>query len=86
MALKFLAERPIIKELWLDHDLGGEDSIRPVVEYIERNVFNGTPLDIAVVYVHTANPVGADRIVKSNLMQHYVVRRVGLDCFLDRGH
>ena len=35
-----------IDELWLDHDLGGDDTIWPVVEVLERAAFEGTPLDV----------------------------------------
>ncbi|GAA0442947.1 hypothetical protein Aca07nite_63970 [Actinoplanes capillaceus] len=51
-----------IDELWLDHDLGGEDTIWPVVEVLERAAFEGRPIEIDLISVHSANPVGAARI------------------------
>lgn len=53
-----------LDELWLDHDLGGDDTIWPVVELLERAAFEGRPLDVGVVYVHSANPVGVTQIVQ----------------------
>ncbi len=54
-----------IDELWLDHDLGGTDTIWPVVEELERAAFDEAPYDIGTVYVHSANPPGAAKILRS---------------------
>lgn len=43
-------------EVWLDHDLGGEDTIRPVVNWLDEH-----ELDIEIGIL-TANPVGFDYI------------------------
>lgn len=61
-----------VDELWLDHDLGGEDTIWPVVELLERAAFDGDALDIGIVYVHSANPVGAGKI--SQVLQRWGYR------------
>ncbi|TDC50153.1 hypothetical protein E1258_26660 [Micromonospora sp. KC207] len=58
-----------LDELWLDHDLGGNDTIWPVVELLEQAAFEGHPLDIGVVYVHSANPVGVTKIVQ--VLRHW---------------
>ncbi|WP_229406596.1 cyclic-phosphate processing receiver domain-containing protein [Micromonospora sp. NBRC 110038] len=58
-----------LDELWLDHDLGGDNTIWPVVELLERAAFEGHPLDIGVVHVHSANPVGATKIVQ--VLRHW---------------
>jgi hypothetical protein len=47
-----------IDHLWLDHDLSGEDTIRPVIDMLVRLARTGAPLDVGVVHIHTAN-VGA---------------------------
>jgi hypothetical protein len=47
-----------VDELWLDHDLEGEDTIWPVAEVLERAPFDQRPFDIGVVYIHSANPLG----------------------------
>lgn len=64
-----------IDELWLDHDLGGEDTIMPVVSFMEEAAFNGQPFQIGTVFVHSANPVGADTVVRSLTRWNYQVRR-----------
>ncbi|MER5867542.1 cyclic-phosphate processing receiver domain-containing protein [Kitasatospora sp. NPDC002040] len=64
-----------VDELWLDHDLGGEDSIMPVVTLLEEAAFNGRPFRIGTVYVHSANPSGAQTIVRSLARWNYPVRR-----------
>jgi hypothetical protein len=51
-----------VDELWLDHDLGGEDTTWPVVEVLERAAFDERPFDIGVVFIHSANPPGAAKI------------------------
>ncbi|MEU4037913.1 cyclic-phosphate processing receiver domain-containing protein [Streptomyces collinus] len=64
-----------IDELWLDHDLGGDDSILPVVTLLEEAAFNGRPFRIGAVFVHSANPVGAETVVRSLTRWNYQVRR-----------
>lgn len=64
-----------IDELWLDHDLGGEDSILPVVTLMEEAAFNGRPFRIGTVFVHSANPIGAETVVRSLTRWGYRVRR-----------
>ncbi|SCF29456.1 hypothetical protein GA0074695_5256 [Micromonospora viridifaciens] len=54
-----------LDELWLDHDLGEDDTIWPVVEVLERAAFEERPFDIGVVYVHSANPAGAAKIMQA---------------------
>jgi hypothetical protein len=49
-----------IDDLWLDHDLVGGDTIRPVVEFLVRLAVEGSPLDVGQIHIHTAN-VGAGR-------------------------
>lgn len=73
-----------VDELWLDHDLGGDDTIRPVVDLLEELCFYDEPPDIGVIYVHTANPVGASMILRSRqLNRFYTVVRSGLEPFVD---
>ncbi|MFD7875838.1 cyclic-phosphate processing receiver domain-containing protein [Streptomyces sp. NPDC059766] len=64
-----------IDELWLDHDLGGEDTIMPVVTVLEEAAFNGRPFRIGAVFVHSANPIGAETVVRSRARWNYRVRR-----------
>jgi hypothetical protein len=64
-----------IDELWLDHDLGGDDSIMPVVTLLEEAAFNGRPFQIAMIFVHSANPSGAETVVRVLKRWNYQVRR-----------
>jgi hypothetical protein len=63
-----------LDELWLDHDLGGDDTIWPVVELLERAAFGGDPFDIGVIFVHSANPPGAAKMVQGLRRWGYEVR------------
>ncbi|MFI0449817.1 cyclic-phosphate processing receiver domain-containing protein [Actinomadura sp. 6N118] len=64
-----------IDELWLDHDLGGDDSILPVVTLLEEAAFNGQPFQIGMIFVHSANPSGAETMVRALTRWNYPVRR-----------
>lgn len=55
----------LLDELWLDQDLGGDDTIRPVVAELEEGAFNGEPYDVELVIVHTSNPAGGDMVVRA---------------------
>ncbi len=71
--------RLTIDELWLDHDLGGADTIMPVVEYLQERAFSGDGLDVRAVFVHSANPVGADSVVLGLRRFGYPVSRAATD-------
>ncbi|MFE6961662.1 cyclic-phosphate processing receiver domain-containing protein [Streptomyces sp. NPDC057696] len=64
-----------IDELWLDHDLGGDDSILPVVTLMEEAAFNERPFRIGTVFVHSANPIGSETVVRSLTRWGYSVRQ-----------
>mgnify|MGYP001791550123 CR=1 FL=1 len=55
-----------IHHLGRDHDLGGEDTIRPVIELLVRLARKGSPLNVGVVHIHTAN-VGAGHWMRLEL-------------------
>jgi hypothetical protein len=61
-----------LDELWLDHDLGEDDTVWPVVEVLERAAFEDRPFDIGVIYVHSANPAGAAKIAQ--VLRHWGYR------------
>ncbi|MFI6264082.1 cyclic-phosphate processing receiver domain-containing protein [Micromonospora sp. NPDC051006] len=63
-----------LDELWLDHDLGEDDTIWPVIEVLERAAFEERPFDVGVVYVHSANPAGAEKIMQALRRWGYDVR------------
>lgn len=60
----------LLDELWLDHDLGyddthefGFDTIMPVVLWLEEMGNAGTPLNVQWIFVHTANIAAAPRML-----------------------
>jgi hypothetical protein len=64
-----------IDELWLDHDLGGDDSIMPVVALLEKAAFDGRPFAVGMIFVHSANPSGAETVFRVLRRWNYRVRR-----------
>lgn len=63
-----------LDELSLDHDLGQDDTIWPVVEVLERAAFEERPFDIGVIIIHSANPTGAAKIAQVLRRWGYHVR------------
>jgi hypothetical protein len=63
-----------LDELWLDHDLGEDDTIWPVLEVLERAAFEDRPFDIGVINVHSANPAGAAKVTQVLRRWGYLVR------------
>lgn len=59
----------VVDELWLDHDLGGDDTAMPVVDMLSELAFNDDPFPVRRVYVHSMNNVGAERMMRS--LQNY---------------
>jgi hypothetical protein len=47
----------------------------PVVALLEEAAFNGRPFQIGTVFVHSANPIGAETVVRSLTRWNYQVRR-----------
>ncbi len=64
-----------IEHLWLDHGLGGTDTIWPVVHLLEDASLAGTPFDIGLVHVQAARSGPAHRIVVSMRRCGYRVER-----------
>ncbi|ROO85312.1 hypothetical protein EDD29_2854 [Actinocorallia herbida] len=64
-----------ITELWLDHDLGGADTILPVLTLLEQAAFEGEPFAIGTIFVHSANPTGADTVLRALHRWNYRARR-----------
>lgn len=51
-----------IDELWLDHDLGGDDTIWPVIRLLEDAALAGQPLDVGMVHVQATHSGPAHRM------------------------
>ena len=49
--------------VWLDHDLGGTDTINPVIDFLAEQSFLGQPVPVKTIYVHTSNPAGASSML-----------------------
>jgi hypothetical protein len=65
-----------LDELWLDHDLGEDDTIWPCVEVLERAAFEERPFDIGVINIHSANPAGAAKMAQALRRWGYEARIV----------
>ena len=52
-------------EIWLDHDLGGDDTSMSIVDWLSERAFNDDPYPVKKVIVHTANRVGSKNIVSA---------------------
>ena len=62
-ALKFLEENfSMTSEIWLDFDLGGPDTVVPVINWLEEKAHNGEANHICCIRILTNNPVGAQKI------------------------
>jgi len=49
-------------QVWLDHDLGGDDTTMAVVDYIIFRHDEGNPISVGNYIIHSSNPVGVRRI------------------------
>jgi len=78
--------RKRIDHLWLDHDLGGEDTIRPVVDLMVELARTGSPLNVGQVHIHTAN-IGAGHWMRLELQGagYGVVRSYSLGMWTRQG-
>ena len=47
-----------IDHLWLDHDLIGDDTIRPVVEWMVQRARAGSPLNVRQIHIHSSSVGG----------------------------
>lgn len=67
-AISLLGGVELVEAISLDHDLGGEDTTRPVVLWLAAH--GGWP---ARVYVYTANPVGRQWLPLRDYYAHRIV-------------
>lgn len=65
-----------IDELWLDHDLGGDDTTMAVVDYLMERGFYDWLLPIGRVFVHTDNTPAGDTIVRCLRNYYPTITRV----------
>ncbi len=62
-AIHMLGRSGHLQQLWLDHDLGGDDTGMAVADWMAEQAFLGHPLDVECIFVHSANGPGAQRLV-----------------------
>jgi hypothetical protein len=72
-----------VHELWLDHDLGGDDTIIPVVDFLyvmgkPSTAIVRMPDVIQNIYIHSQNPTAADVIIPLLAPYYGNVRRMPL--------
>ncbi len=54
-----------IEHLWLDHDLGGDDTVWPVVHALEDAALAGRPWAVGMVHVHASGAGPGHRVLVS---------------------
>ena len=64
-----------IDDLWLDHDLVGTDTIRPVVDWMVMRARSGSPLKVRQIHIHSANVGGGHWIRLELQAAGYLVTR-----------
>jgi hypothetical protein len=66
--------------LWLDHDLGPDGTIMPLVDWLSERAFQGQPARVQRICVHSANPGAAETMIKTLRRYGYSVDRAMLPC------
>lgn len=82
-AFNFLKDNDYDAVFW-DHDLGGDDTTRPVDLWLEEEGFNDRRKEIATCYIHTANGVGANWLIStltSRFSNYHTIRVDALEYF-----
>lgn len=75
-AIELLDHITKLEQLWLDHDLGGDDTTMVVADWMAKQAFCGCPLDVDLIYVHSANGPGAQRLMLTLQRWYPRVQRV----------
>ena len=65
-------------ELWLDHDLGPDEDILILLDFLCERAYEGNPVKAGRIYVHSQNPAGAATVVRSLERYGYNVYRTML--------
>jgi hypothetical protein len=84
-ALALLAELgdQRIDHLWLDHDLVGDDTIRPVVDLLVQQAKTGSPLNVGQIHIHSSNVGGGHWMtVELRAAGYPVVRSYALNMWI----
>ena len=65
----------VIDELWLDHDLIGEDTVQPLVDLLVAEATQGRPVRVGRIWVHSSNIREGHRVVQELEAAGYPVQR-----------
>jgi hypothetical protein len=69
-----LIDSPSEFELWLDHDLGGEDTIRPLVLQLAEMAYYGVTYPFSRIVICSLNIVGIEWIESTLWPPYHTVR------------
>lgn len=64
-----------IDELWLDHDLVGDDTVQPLVDLLVAQAASGSPVPVGTILVHSANVRAGHRITVELAAAGYRAKR-----------
>lgn len=64
------------EQIWLDHDLGADDTIMVVVDYLNERAFFDNHVDVDVIYIQSSNPVGVKQMLAGFNRYGYYAQRV----------
>ena len=81
-AIDLLGRDGTFDEVWFDHDLGGDDTTRPVALWLLERAFYGRAVPIGRCIVHTDNAPGRDHL-RAQLGSHYETLSVDAAVYLD---
>lgn len=65
----------VIDELWLDHDLTGDDTVQPLVDLLVERARSGAAVRVRQIWVHSANPRAGHRVLTELQQAGYPARR-----------
>ncbi|QKE84406.1 cyclic-phosphate processing receiver domain-containing protein [Arthrobacter sp. NEB 688] len=75
LALLRTLDGRFVDELWLDHDLVGDDTVQPLVDHLVARASAGAPLPVGRIYVHSANVRAGHRVNAELVAAGYPSRR-----------
>lgn len=67
--------RQHLADLWLDHDLGGDDTIWPVIHLLDDGQLAGEPFDVGLIHIQASRTGPAHRMGVSLRRAEYAVER-----------
>lgn len=69
----------VLDELWLDFDLGGDDTAMPIALWLAEVAYYGAPYPVEKIVIHSANPVGSEAM-------HQTLTRFGYTAIIVDAH